>query len=176
MAVRSYGPDPDFGYVGTVTLEIWPWVKVMTHPLVMDNKCVKYYPDQTRGYEVMARTRCEKTDGPTGRQGYSFITPPPQKKICLQGVPLQKKVSTCTSKMYHTVYITPTWFVSDIIISQTYYVHSTFKFALIYPPKLLVSTFVSILHYKYDDIKTIENNRQVSMCTTSSPSWPLSTV
>ena len=30
----SYGPDTDFGHVCTVnlTLEIWPWVKVMTHP------------------------------------------------------------------------------------------------------------------------------------------------
>ena len=48
MAVRSYGPDTDFGYVFTVTLtlEIWPWVKVMTHPWVMDNNCVKYYPRQ----------------------------------------------------------------------------------------------------------------------------------
>ena len=38
-AVRSYVPDTDFGYVCTVTLtfEIWPWVKVMTHPWVMDN-------------------------------------------------------------------------------------------------------------------------------------------
>ena len=49
MAVRSYGPDTDFGYVCTVTLEIWPWVKVMTHPWVMDNNCVKYYLDRTRG-------------------------------------------------------------------------------------------------------------------------------
>ena len=34
MAVRSYGPDTDFGYVCTVTLtlEVWPWFKVMTHP------------------------------------------------------------------------------------------------------------------------------------------------
>ena len=31
----------------TLTLEIWPWVKVLTHPRVMDSNCVKYYPDQT---------------------------------------------------------------------------------------------------------------------------------
>ena len=51
FAVRSYGPDTDFGYLCTVTLtlETWPWVKVMTHPWVMDNNCVKYYPDRTRG-------------------------------------------------------------------------------------------------------------------------------
>ena len=51
MAVRSYGPDTDFGYVCTVTLtlEIWPRVKVMTHPWVMDNNCVKYYPDWSKG-------------------------------------------------------------------------------------------------------------------------------
>ena len=59
LAVRSYGPDTDFQYVCTVTLtlEIWPWVKVMTHPWVMDNNWVKYYPDPTWQWGVMARTR-----------------------------------------------------------------------------------------------------------------------
>ena len=59
MAVRSYGPGTDFGYVCTVTLalEILPWVKVMTHPLVRDNNCVQYYPDPTRQWGVMARTK-----------------------------------------------------------------------------------------------------------------------
>ena len=70
LAVRSYGPDTDFEYVCTVTftLEIWPWVKVMTHPWVMDNNCVKLYPDRTREYEAMARTRCEQTDRQTDGQ------------------------------------------------------------------------------------------------------------
>ena len=56
IAVRSYGPDTDFGYVCTVTLNlaIWPWVKVMTHPWVMANNCVKY-PDPTWQWVVMAR-------------------------------------------------------------------------------------------------------------------------
>ena len=51
MAMRSYGPDTEFVYVCTVTLtlDIWLWVKVMTYPWVMDNNCVKYYPDWTRG-------------------------------------------------------------------------------------------------------------------------------
>ena len=51
MAVRRYGPDTDYGYVCTLTLtlEIWRWVNVMTHLWVMDNDCVKYYPDRTRG-------------------------------------------------------------------------------------------------------------------------------
>ena len=59
LAVRSYGPDTDFHYMCTVTLtlEIWPWVKVMTHPWVMDNNCVIYYPDPTWQWGVMARTR-----------------------------------------------------------------------------------------------------------------------
>ena len=59
MAMRSYGPDKDFQYMCTVTLtlEIWPWVKVMTHPSVIDNKCVKYYPDPIWQWGVMARTR-----------------------------------------------------------------------------------------------------------------------
>ena len=59
MVVRSYGPDTDFGYVCTVTLiwEIWPWVKIMSHPLVKVNICVKYYPDPTWQWRVMAWTR-----------------------------------------------------------------------------------------------------------------------
>ena len=48
-----------FGYVCTVimTSEIWPWFKVMTHPWVMVNNCVKYYSDPTWQWGVMARTR-----------------------------------------------------------------------------------------------------------------------
>ena len=116
MAGRSYGPGTDFWYVCTLTLtlEVWPkikvmthpsvmdkivrniiqiqlgseelWpghrfpvcvhcdidlgdmtlgqglcggggIKVMTHPWVMDNNCVKYYLDPTRQWEVMAQTR-----------------------------------------------------------------------------------------------------------------------
>ena len=63
MAVRSYGPDMDFGNVCTMTLtsEIWPWVmtkvKVKTHPWVTENNCVKYYSDQTWQWGVMAQTR-----------------------------------------------------------------------------------------------------------------------
>ena len=58
MAVRSWGPDTILGYVYnvTLTLEIWPWVTVMIHPWVMDNNCVKYYPDPTWQWRVMART------------------------------------------------------------------------------------------------------------------------
>ena len=58
LAVRSYGLETDFQYVCTaiLTLEIWPWVKVMTHPWIMDNNYVKYYPDPTWQWEVMART------------------------------------------------------------------------------------------------------------------------
>ena len=46
MAMRSYGPDMDFGYMCTVTLTIWPWV--------MDNNCVKYYPGPMWQRGVMA--------------------------------------------------------------------------------------------------------------------------
>ena len=44
FALRSYGPDTDFGYVCTLTLTsmIRHWVKVKTDPFVMDNNCVKY--------------------------------------------------------------------------------------------------------------------------------------
>ena len=59
LAMRSYGPDTDFGYVCTVTLtlELWPLVKIMTHSWVMDNNRVKYYPDSTWLWGVMARKR-----------------------------------------------------------------------------------------------------------------------
>ena len=59
LAVRSYGLDMDFWYVCTVTLTlvIWPWVKVKPHPWVMDNNCMKYYPDPTWQWRVMARIR-----------------------------------------------------------------------------------------------------------------------
>ena len=56
-STRSYGWDKDFSYVCTLTLtcEMWPWVKVMTklkvmtHPRVVDNSCVKYYPYMPKG-------------------------------------------------------------------------------------------------------------------------------
>ena len=57
MAVRTYGLDTDFRYMCTLTLEIWPWVKAMTHPCVTDNNCVKYYPDPTWQWGILARTR-----------------------------------------------------------------------------------------------------------------------
>ena len=58
MAMRSYGPDRILGVCTvTSTLDICPWVKVMTYSLVIDNKCVKYYPDPTWQREVMALTR-----------------------------------------------------------------------------------------------------------------------
>ena len=96
LAVRSYGPDTDFQYVCTVTLtlEIWPWVKVMTHPWVMDNNCVKLYPDRTREYEVMAQTRCEQTNRQTDQQTDRVIptvyTPPP--KLCLRRYKKRAKI------------------------------------------------------------------------------------
>ena len=46
--MKSYGLDADFRYVCTVTLtlEIWPWVTVVTHHWVMNNNRVKYYQVQ----------------------------------------------------------------------------------------------------------------------------------
>ena len=45
MTARSSCQDTDFGYLctATLTLELWPLVKVMTHTLVMDNNCMNYY-------------------------------------------------------------------------------------------------------------------------------------
>ena len=44
MTVKSYGLDTDFAYVCIVnlTLEIWPWFKIMTHSCVTDNNCAYY--------------------------------------------------------------------------------------------------------------------------------------
>ena len=80
------GPDTDFWYVCTVTLtfEIWPWVKVMTHPWVKDNNCgwnmiqigqvgMKFWP----GHDVNRRT---------DRQGDSYLPPPPPNKVCYGGI------------------------------------------------------------------------------------------
>ena len=52
LAMRSYGPDMDFVYVCTVTLtlEIWPWVKVMTQLceiLSRSNLAVRSYGPDT---------------------------------------------------------------------------------------------------------------------------------
>ena len=47
LTVRSKCQDKDIGYMCTLTLEIWPWDKVMTHPLVMDNDSANYESDPT---------------------------------------------------------------------------------------------------------------------------------
>ena len=49
MTVRNYGPDTDSGYVRTLTLTIadMTLLMVMTCPRLIDNYCVKYYPDPT---------------------------------------------------------------------------------------------------------------------------------
>ena len=39
----------------SLTFEIWPWGKFMTHPSVIANKCVNYYLDPTWQWGVMAR-------------------------------------------------------------------------------------------------------------------------
>ena len=66
QAVMSYDPGHKFWVQYCMcalcpwqglTLEKLPWVKVMTHPWDLDNKCVKYYPDQTLHWRVMAWTR-----------------------------------------------------------------------------------------------------------------------
>ena len=62
LAVWRYTSlDTHFGYVCTMTLtsEMWPWVKIMTQPWVMDNNnyYVKYHTDPTWQWEIMARTR-----------------------------------------------------------------------------------------------------------------------
>ena len=51
MAVKNYGPDTNVCSV-TLTSEIWHWVKVMTHPWVTVNNCLKYYPDLRSSEEL----------------------------------------------------------------------------------------------------------------------------
>ena len=76
----------------------------MTHRWVMDNNCVKYYPDWTREYEVMARTRCEQTDGQTDGHTDRVIPiyPPPPTLfaggIITAGFPSKK---CCLKKLEH---------------------------------------------------------------------------
>ena len=66
MAVRSYGQDTDLGHVCivTLTLEIWHWVKIMTHPLGHGQKLCEillrsdsavrsYGPDTVLGYRCI---------------------------------------------------------------------------------------------------------------------------
>ena len=59
MTARYLGPDWDLRYVCilTLTLEILPWTNVMTHLWVIDNDCVRYHPDPTLKWRVMAQTR-----------------------------------------------------------------------------------------------------------------------
>ena len=68
----SDGRGTDFAiYVhGDLYLEdiILDQVHDTTHRSVMDNNCVKYYPNSLSGYQVMTRTRCEQMD----RQGDSY--------------------------------------------------------------------------------------------------------
>ena len=49
ILVKSNGQDTHFLYVCIVilSLKIWPWVKVMTYPWIMNNNYVKYYQIQT---------------------------------------------------------------------------------------------------------------------------------
>ena len=51
-------PRHGFGYVCTLTMtsEIWPWIKVVTHTWVMDNNFMKYQ-DPTWQWGVIALTR-----------------------------------------------------------------------------------------------------------------------
>ena len=41
---------------------------------VMDNNCVKFYPDLTRGKEVMTQTICEQTDNVVPIYPQNFIS------------------------------------------------------------------------------------------------------
>ena len=61
---RSFDPGTSFRCVCTVILIM----EIMTHHLVMGSYyCVKYYPDRTREYKVMALTQSEQTDRQTGQ-------------------------------------------------------------------------------------------------------------
>ena len=46
VTVVSYGPNKNYYYMYVcsviLTLEIWPWFKVITHPWVMNNNCLEY--------------------------------------------------------------------------------------------------------------------------------------
>ena len=82
MAVRSYGLDRDFGYVCTVTLilEIWPWIKAMTQPWVMDKKLFEmlFRSDKGGGEEKLwpgHNVNSEQIDRQMDRQSDFYTTP-----------------------------------------------------------------------------------------------------
>ena len=66
MAVRGNGPDTDFGYELTLTLNLGnkTLTKNMTYPVAIVNICLKYYPHPI----VMVRTRREHTNSKTDRE------------------------------------------------------------------------------------------------------------
>ena len=76
LAARSYSPDTDLGMCTvTLNLEICPSVKVMTHPWVMDDNCVKYYQEQTWQWGVYSPDTMW-TDEQTDRRTWWFLYPP----------------------------------------------------------------------------------------------------
>ena len=62
LAVRSYGPDMDCGYVCTVTLT-WKYDLGSRSCHTLGSwTIIVWNIIQIRGYDVMVRTRCEQTD------------------------------------------------------------------------------------------------------------------
>ena len=90
MAVRSYDTDTYFIYVFTVTLnlEIWHWLQIMTHPLVMVNICGKYdlHPiwikELWSGQDMNMHT-VRRTGRQTESQGDLFAVGIISKVICI---------------------------------------------------------------------------------------------
>ena len=56
--------DTDFHYecIVTLTLKTWHWVKVITHPLVMDNNCATYSNMKVANYGQQVLLLCVQCD------------------------------------------------------------------------------------------------------------------
>ena len=64
---KSYCPGTSFGYMDTVTLtlEIWLWVKIMTHPQVMYNNYVNCHSNSTYQLKNMAQILISALNAPS---------------------------------------------------------------------------------------------------------------
>ena len=86
-AVRSYGPGTDYRFVcsSTLTLEIWPWVKVMTHPLGHGQQLCEILSRSEKGVRSYGPDTMW-TDGRTVRrtdiQTGWFLNPLPPNFVC----------------------------------------------------------------------------------------------
>ena len=79
ITVNIHIPDQDCGFLCIVTLKIWPWFKIMTHHLVIDDNCgilskSNIAVGSNRSHKASGTTD-RRTDGQTDGLGDSSISP-----------------------------------------------------------------------------------------------------